>query len=234
VQRGQLNLIRSLAVGALFAALLAWLYLGRDPQAGERARTPEIALGSEKPAAVPARKPSATPEKPGPAPALRNPRQLDPVFQGDTAPPDLPAGYLEPLQYPEGHPCAGQYRVGVTAREVNEAVARAIGALAEGDPGMDVPLLALVDVKISLADARRLTPGLDWGDVDDRVRIYERLRDSEFVNPDAPPRTYIFQAPPGHAEAITRASLLRVRVTQREIDALDQRPGGCEPEGAGP
>jgi hypothetical protein len=52
------------------------------------------------------------------------------------------------------------------------------------------------------------------------------------VNPGAPPRTYIFQAPAGHPEAVTRAGVVRLRTTERELDALAKRPENCEREGA--
>jgi hypothetical protein len=131
------------------------------------------------------------------------------------------------LLYPEGHACAGHYLLGVTTNQVTDAVNRAVDDLARQNPGMNRPTLALVDVKISLVDARNLTPGLDWGKESDRVRIYETLRDSGFVNPDAPPRSFTFPAPAGHPDATTRTALIRSRTLERELAALAGRPAHC-------
>ncbi len=128
---------------------------------------------------------------------------------------------LAPLLHPAGHPRAGRFREGVALEQAVEAIEAYQQEIHADDPPAHVPLLQ-VERHLTLSDARDLTPGLDWRLSEDRVRIYEILRDTSFENPGAPLRPFTFLAPPeGHPDATTRAERERARA----LDAVREQLG---------
>jgi hypothetical protein len=138
----------------------------------------------------------------------------------DAPRPGDPAEYHEaweelvaPLVDPED-PTGCQPLPGVSASEVLDAKQTYLNTVRAPNPGDDAPILQL-DRRLNLFQASELAGDLSWADYEDRLQIYEILRDAQ-EDPDVPVQTYTFAAPRDHPEATTRGKLNSGQWRQRE------------------